>query len=51
MEEGSDGLGNKAWLYSSGKTRRKLKGEVKRVWKDEGFPEEWREGFSGNTNS
>ena len=42
---GSDGLSNEVWFYSSGETRRKFREVVKRVWKEEGFPEEWKEGL------
>ena len=40
---GSDGLSNEVWFYSSRETRRKFREVVKRVWKGEGFPEEWKE--------
>ena len=42
---GSHGLSNEIWFYSSGETRRKFRKVVKRVWKGEGFPEEWKEGL------
>ena len=39
------GLSNEVWFYSCGETRRKFREVVKRVWKGEGFPEEWKEGL------
>ena len=42
---GSDGLSNEVWVYNSKETRRKFREVVKRVWKGEGFPEEWKEGL------
>lgn len=41
---GADEIAEEAWLYSEGKLREKLKEILRRVWKGEGFPEEWREG-------
>lgn len=41
---GMDGVTNEAWLYSEGKIRTKLKELIRRVWRGEGMPEEWREG-------
>jgi len=40
-----DGIENEAWLYSGGQMRKKLKELMKRVWRSEGLPEEWREGI------
>jgi len=42
---GVDGIENEAWIYSEGQLRKKLKEMLRRVWRREGFPEEWREGI------
>lgn len=39
---GIDGLENKAWLFSEGQIRGRLKELLKTVWIGEGFPEKWR---------
>jgi len=39
-----DGIIEKAWLYSSGWIRERLKDLLKRIWKEEGFPKEWKKG-------
>ncbi|XP_078036902.1 uncharacterized protein LOC144470014 [Augochlora pura] len=39
---GRDDIPNKAWFYSEGSTRKKLKELIKKVWDGEGFPEDWR---------
>lgn len=41
---GADGIAGEAWIYSREKIRTKLKEVLRRVWRGEGFPEEWREG-------
>lgn len=42
---GIDGITGEAWKFSKGKIKRKLNEMVKRIWRGEGFPEEWREGI------
>jgi len=41
---GVDDIGGEAWLYSNGRIKERLKDLLKRIWKREGFPEEWRKG-------
>lgn len=41
---GADGIAGEVWIYSREKIRTKLKEVLRRVWKGEGFPEEWRKG-------
>jgi len=38
------GVDGEAWLYSNGRIKERLKDLLKRIWKGEGFPEEWRKG-------
>lgn len=40
---GADGIKGEAWIYSREKIRTKLKEVLRKVWRGEGFPEEWRE--------
>lgn len=39
---GQDGVKNEAWMYSQGEVRERLKEIIKKVYRGEGFPEEWR---------
>jgi len=41
---GVDDIGGEAWLYSNGRIKERLKDLLKKIWKGEGFPEEWRKG-------
>ncbi|XP_017879159.1 trichohyalin-like, partial [Ceratina calcarata] len=41
---GSDRIPAEAWILSEGKARDRIKKVIKRVWKGEGFPKEWRRG-------
>jgi len=41
---GVDDNAGEAWLYSNGWIKERLKNLIKRIWKGEGFPEEWRKG-------
>jgi len=41
---GVDDIAGEAWLYSNGRIKKRLKDLLKRIWKGEGFPEEWRKG-------
>jgi len=41
---GIDGIVGEAWLYSNGRIKERLKDLLKRIWKEESFPEEWRNG-------
>jgi len=36
------GIVREAWFYSDGQIRERLKELLKRIWKGESFPEEWR---------
>jgi len=40
-----DDIAGEAWLYSNGRIKDRLKDLLKRIWKGEGFPEEWRKGM------
>lgn len=40
-----DGVKNEVWKVSEGKITEKLEEVLRRVWKGEFFPEEWREGI------
>lgn len=42
---GADGIAGEAWIYNREKIRTKLKEVLRRVWRGEGFPKEWREGI------
>jgi len=41
---GVDDIEGEAWLYSNGRIKGRLKNLLKRIWKGEDFPEEWRKG-------
>lgn len=40
---GTDGIQNEHWIYCSEKAKTKLREIIMRVWKGEGFPEDWRD--------
>ncbi|XP_077270175.1 uncharacterized protein LOC143901623 [Temnothorax americanus] len=42
---GVDGIVGEAWKFSNGRIKGKLKEILKKVWRGEGFPEEWRVGL------
>lgn len=42
---GGDEIRNEAWMAGGGKTGKKLVEIIRKVWKGEGIPQDWREGI------
>jgi len=42
---GIDGIRNEAWKYASDKVKERLREILNKIWRGEGWPEEWKEGI------